>query len=118
MSENWRQFEIRIEINDKSQDSIAKHLSCDGLLHYKFIIQFAGERIFNIGEHLAMLQAKWLFVSFDLDFCPQRCRTRQICKITCVLQIETVTDCCYVNRHINVSLLSTNINWCRPVLTY
>ena len=48
MSENWRQFEIRIEINDKSQDSIAKHLSCDGLLHYKFVIQFAGERIFNI----------------------------------------------------------------------
>ena len=25
--------------------SIAKHLSCDGLLHYKFIIQLAGERI-------------------------------------------------------------------------
>ena len=33
-------------------------LSCDELLHYKFIIQFAGKRIFKIGEHLAKLQAK------------------------------------------------------------
>jgi len=45
-------------INDKSQGSTAKHLRCDGLLHYKFIIQFAGERNFKIGEHLAKLQAK------------------------------------------------------------
>jgi len=45
MSENWQQSEICVVINDKSQGSIAKHLSCDGLLHYKFIIQFAGERI-------------------------------------------------------------------------
>ena len=48
MSENWRQSEICIVINDKCQDSIAKHLSCDGLLHYKYIIQFAGERILFI----------------------------------------------------------------------
>jgi len=41
--------------------------------------------------------------------CPQRCRNRRVSKITCVLQTETVTDCCYVNRQINVSLLSTNI---------
>jgi len=40
MSENWRQSEICIVINDKSQGGIAKHLSWDGLLHYKFIIQF------------------------------------------------------------------------------
>ena len=46
MPENWRQSEICIVINDKSQDSTAKHLSCDGLLHYKFITQFAGETIF------------------------------------------------------------------------
>ena len=62
------------------------------------------------GEHLTKLQAKWLIVSyalFALDFCPQRCRTRQISKITCVLRMETVTDCCCVNRQINVSLLST-----------
>jgi len=47
MSKNWRQSEICILILDKSQGNrpIAKHLSCDGLLHYKYIIQFAGERI-------------------------------------------------------------------------
>ena len=44
MSENWRQSEIIlcIVINDKSQDNTAKHLSCDGLLHYKIIVQLAG----------------------------------------------------------------------------
>ena len=64
MSENWRQSEICIVINDKLQGSRAKHLSCAGLLHYKFFIQFAGERIFQIGEHLAKLEAKWLIVSY------------------------------------------------------
>ena len=34
-------------INDKSQDSTVKHSSCNELLHYKFIIQFAGENFFN-----------------------------------------------------------------------
>jgi len=53
MSEKWRQSEISIVINDKSQGSIAKHLRCDELLYYTFIIQSAGERIFKIGEHLA-----------------------------------------------------------------
>jgi len=62
-SENWQQSEICIVINNKSEGSIAKHLSCDGLLHHKFIIQFAGERIFKISEHLAKLQAKLLIVS-------------------------------------------------------
>jgi len=63
-SENWRQSEICIAINDKSQGSrpIAKHLSWDVLLNYKFTIQFAGEIIFKIGENLAKLQAKWLIV--------------------------------------------------------
>jgi len=28
-------------MNDKSQGSIAKHVSCAELLHYKYIIQFA-----------------------------------------------------------------------------
>jgi len=40
-----------IVINDKSQGSVAKHLSWDDLFHYKFIIQFSGERIFKTGEH-------------------------------------------------------------------
>ena len=68
-------------MNDKSRDSTTKQLSCDGLLHCKFISQFGGERIFKIGEHLAKLQAKRLIVSyapFALDFCPQKCRTRWI----------------------------------------
>jgi len=114
MSDNWRQSEIIlcIVVNGKSQDSTAKHLSYDGLLHYKFIVQLAGEKLFKFGEHVANLQAKWLIVSnapLPLDFCPQRYRTRRISKITCVLRTETVTDCCYVNRQISVSLLSTNI---------
>ena len=54
-----RQSEICIVINDKSQDSIAKHLRNNELLYYTFINQSAGERIFKIGEHLAKLQAKW-----------------------------------------------------------
>ena len=58
MSENWQQSEICIVINDKSQDSTAKHLSYDGLLHYKFVSDCAGERIFKIREHLAKLWAK------------------------------------------------------------
>jgi len=94
-----------------------KNLSCDGLLHYKFITQFAGERIFKIGEHLAKLRANWLIVSyapFALSFYPQRCRTRWISNITCVLLTETISDRCYVNRQINVSLLSTNI---KPLYT-
>ena len=45
-------------INDKSQDSTAKHLRLDEQLPLKCIIQCAGKRIFKIGEHLAKLQAK------------------------------------------------------------
>jgi len=37
-----------IVINDKSQDSTTKHLSCDGLLHYKFIVQLAGENFLKL----------------------------------------------------------------------
>jgi len=39
MSETWRQSAI----NDKSQNSAAKQLSCGEVLYYKFIVQFAGE---------------------------------------------------------------------------
>jgi len=45
-------------INDKSQGTITKRLRCDVLLYYKFIIQFADERVFKIVEHLAKLQAE------------------------------------------------------------
>ena len=54
----WHHSEIRIAIDDESQGSIATNLRCDELLYYTFIILSAGERIFNIGEHLAKLQAK------------------------------------------------------------
>jgi len=77
----WHHSEISIAITDESQGSIATNLMCDELLYYTFIIHSAGERIFNIGEHLAKLQAKWLTVSytlFALHCCPQRCRSRQI----------------------------------------
>ena len=93
-------------INDESQGCTAKHLHYDGLHYYKFIVQFAGERIFKISEHLAKLLAKCLILSyapFVLRFCPQRCRTCQVNKITCISRSETVTN--------NVVML------CRPVLT-
>jgi len=97
-------------INVKSQGFIAKHLSWDWLLYYKSIAQFAGERLFKIGEHWAKLPAKWLIAPYSpYTFILKRCRTHQISKITCVLQTETVTNCCYVNRQINISLLSINV---------
>jgi len=46
--QNVAQSEICIVTNDKSQGTVAKHSSWDGLLHYKFIIQFAGERILKL----------------------------------------------------------------------
>jgi len=61
-------------VNDKSQGSITNQLRCDVLLYYKFIVQFAGERIFIIDEYLAKLRTKWLIVScaaFTLRFFPQ-----------------------------------------------
>jgi len=106
----WQQSKMRTVINDKSHGSAAKHLSWDGLLRYKFIIQIAGKRNSKIGEHMAKLQAKWLIASyapFALHL-PKSHRTRLINKITNVLWTETVTNC-YVTRQINVSLLSTNI---------
>jgi len=77
MSEKWRQSEIYIVINEKSQGSIAKHLRSDTLLYYyTFITQSVGERTFKTGEHLAKLQAKWrLFHAspFALHVRTQRC---------------------------------------------
>ena len=121
-SEKWHRSEIRIAINDESKGSIAKTLRCDEFLYCTFITHSAGKRIFEIGEHLAKLRAKSLTMSytpFTLRFCPQRCRSRQISWITCVLQTETVIKHCYVNRQMNVSFYYQEIsNCCRPVLTY
>ena len=72
-AEKWHHSEIRIAINDEPQGSIDKNLRCDELLYYTFIIHSAGERIFQIGEHLAKVRAKSLTVSytpFPLHFCP------------------------------------------------
>ena len=58
-AEKRHHSEIRIAINDESQGSIATNfLRCTEVLYYTFIIHSTGERIFNIGEHLAKLQAK------------------------------------------------------------
>ena len=48
------------------QGSIAKHLSCDGLLDFITDMSFhLLLKIFlNVREHLAKLQAKWLIVSY------------------------------------------------------
>ena len=66
MSENWQQSELCIVINDTMihAKEYSKHLSCDGLLYYRYVTQFVGERIFKICEHLAKLQAKWLIVLY------------------------------------------------------
>ena len=80
-AEKWHHSEIRIEINDESQGSIAKNFRCDELLYYTFIIHSAGAGICKIGKYVAKLRAKSLTVSyvpFALHFCPQRCRSRQI----------------------------------------
>jgi len=45
-AEKWHHSEIRIAINDESQGSIAKNLTCDELLYYTFIIRSAGKIIF------------------------------------------------------------------------
>ena len=84
---------------------IEEHLSFDGLLQYKFIAQFDCERIFKIGEHLAKLQ----LTGIRLRLLTSKMQNSPVSKITCVLRTETVTDCYYVNRQINVSLFSANI---------
>jgi len=107
----------------RKQDTILLSVTSqiwDGLLYYKFINQFANERIFKISEHLAKLQAMWLIVSyapFTLHFCPQRRRIRQISKITCVIWTETVTNCCYMIGRLMPAYYHQISNCCRPVLT-
>jgi len=108
----WSQSEICTVINDKSQSSIAKHLRNDELLYYTFIIQSAGEIIFfkvvNIWRGyrqngdcfmrpilITLLSSKMLISPDKLN--------------NLVLRTESVSNRCYANRQINVSILSTNI---------
>jgi len=44
----WHQSEIQFVINDTSQSSITKHLRCDELHYYTFIIQSAGKKILKL----------------------------------------------------------------------
>ena len=50
MSEKWRQSEICIVINDKSQGklSIVKHLRNDDLLNYTFITQSPSKKVLKL----------------------------------------------------------------------
>jgi len=75
-----------VAINDKSQGSTAKHLSCGELLHYKFITQFAIEnkKIKSVNIWRSYKQNAPYPIPFALDFYPQRYRTRQISEIICV----------------------------------
>ena len=53
---------------------MAKNLTWDGLFYYEFITQFDNKSVFEIGKHLAQLQAKRLIVTyapFTLHFCPK-----------------------------------------------
>jgi len=107
----WRQSEICIVNNNKPQGSIAKHLKCDESLYCTFIIQSAGEKIFKIGEHLPMpkLQTEWLIVSYaPFPLSSKMLISPDELNNLCI-QTETVSNGCYVNRPISVSLLSTYI---------
>ena len=42
-------------------------------------------------------------------FFPQICRTRHESRVTCVWQTKTVTNYCYVNKQIHLTLLSTEM---------
>ena len=67
-------------------------------------------------------QNRWLchktYTPFVLHFCPQRCRSRQISWITCVLLTETVIKRCYVIGRLMWVNYQAISNCCRPVLTY
>ena len=83
-------------------------------------LQFTNDRNFTIGEHLPKFQAKWLTVSyapFTLDFCCQRCRTRRISKISCVLRTETVFVVMLIGRLIWIYYQQISNCW-GPIFTY
>ena len=108
----WHHSEICIAINDESKGIIANNLRCDELLYYTFITHSAGKRIFKIGEHLGKLWAK-----FAMHFCPQRCRSRQISWITCVLHRLLLSLAVLTGRLMWVNYQELS-NCSRPALTY
>ena len=76
MSEKWRQSEIGIVINDKSQGRTAKHLKNDEIVYYTFIIQSVGERIFlnwwTFGEVTGMRPICIEFLSAKMLISPDK----------------------------------------------
>ena len=60
-AEKWHHSQIRIAINDESQDSIAKNLRCDELLYYTFIIHSAGEFLRFVNIWRSHRRNGWLY---------------------------------------------------------
>jgi len=103
---------ICIVINEKSQGSIARHLSlrCDEVLYYTFIIQSAGERIFlnwwtfgKVTGKMGFMRSNRLAFLFSKTLMSPD-KMNNVC-----ITDRTATIRCYVNRQISMSLLSTNI---------
>jgi len=67
MSDNKRHFQTNV-INDKSQDSVATHLRCGEIfsshIFTNLLLSLQVKKTFEIGEHLAKLQARrWIACS-------------------------------------------------------
>jgi len=75
------------------------------VLYYKFVSLLVKE-FFKISEHLAKLWTKWLFHAPHSPWFTLRVflNDAELARRT-----ETVTNCCYVNRQIHLTLLSTDI---------
>jgi len=56
-------------------------------------------------------QNSWLLYAphSPSSFFHQRCRTRQMGRTTCVWRTEIISNCCFVNRQIHLTLLPANI---------
>jgi len=87
MSENWRQSEMSIVINNKSQGSTVKHFKLWLVTSLQFYHAICSWKFFKKSVNIwwSYRQNGWLsYVQFALDFCHQRCRTRQTSKITSI----------------------------------
>ena len=90
-------------LNDKSQCSIAKHLSWDRFVYYKFIAQFADVRMFKIGEHLAKLRTRVVSCFFDSQCISSSYRpSMDAMRMT----IGLLSGMTYIHTHIHTHLYS------------
>jgi len=64
-------------MNDKLQGSVATYSSCGGVVNNqkfeRFIAECVSEKFFNIGEYLAKVTSKSVFVSCTLRAWPTHC---------------------------------------------